>query len=339
MVAWRDGRRPGRRHVALALGLLLLGEFAETAAVFAQSSGAPALTTQSYEGPKTRLAVLRFEIRPPTASAVVGDGLADMLAGALLGTNRYLIGGRGPVDLVVLGVLTEFTPAGVASGEAARVSMELRLLDAKTSRVLASGPARGRASDTTALGAPDQLRLGAGLTAYAGTSLEKAIRQAVQSGVRVIVAATTTEYLRHVETAARPPAPTEAAGPLPPLTVSPDEPARSVATTPPAAPTPAPPAPAPRRAPPPPALRRAPPPPAPRPVPPPAAAVVIGMRFVKTPTANLRDAGSSTGRIFQSLPRGTRLEVLETKAGWHRVRIPDGRQGWLADSVTSPTPP
>jgi Curli production assembly/transport component CsgG len=164
----------------------------------------------AYEGPKARLAVLRFEIRPPTASAVVGDGLADMLAGALLRTNRYLIGGRGPVDLVVLGVVTEFTPAGVTPGEAGQVSMELRLLDAKTSRVLASRPARGRASDTAALGATDQSRLGAGLTACAGTSLEKAIRQAVESGVRVIVAATTTEYLPSACASSRHPLPTSA---------------------------------------------------------------------------------------------------------------------------------
>jgi SH3-like domain-containing protein len=31
--------------------------------------------------------------------------------------------------------------------------------------------------------------------------------------------------------------------------------------------------------------------------------------------------------------------AVETKAGWHRMRLPDGRQGWLADSVTSTTRP
>jgi uncharacterized protein YgiM (DUF1202 family) len=68
-------------------------------------------------------------------------------------------------------------------------------------------------------------------------------------------------------------------------------------------------------------------------------ALQTGVRTLRTPTANLRDGGSTAGKVLQPVPRGTRLEVLETRAGWHRVRLPDGKEGRLADPVTSATPP
>jgi SH3-like domain-containing protein len=66
---------------------------------------------------------------------------------------------------------------------------------------------------------------------------------------------------------------------------------------------------------------------------------VIGTRYVKVPTANLRDAAGTMGKVLVIIRLGTKLDVLETKTGWHRVRLPDGKEGWIADSVTSGTPP
>jgi len=60
---------------------------------------------------------------------------------------------------------------------------------------------------------------------------------------------------------------------------------------------------------------------------------------VKAPTANLRDAAGTMGKVLVIIRRGTKLEVVDTKAGWHRVRLTDGKEGWIADSVTSETPP
>jgi curli biogenesis system outer membrane secretion channel CsgG len=309
----RRGGRSGR--VGAALALLVLANAVVLPAASAQTS-APA----PYEGPKARLAVLRFEVHPPTAAAAVGDGVAEMLAEALARTNRYAIGGRAPAELVVLGSVAELAPPTGAPGIGAQVALELRLLDAKTSRVLNASVARARAGEGGAPAPTDGGRLGSGLAPYAGTPVEKALRQALQNGVRAIVASTPAEYLRHNDPVPRPVVAADP-GPLPPLTVSQAEPARP----------PAPPAPVPAPASPPAGAKPA------APAAPPA--TVIGMRFVKTPTANLRDGSGTSGKIIQSVRRGTRLEVLETRGGWHHVRLPDGKQGWMADSVTSPTPP
>jgi SH3-like domain-containing protein len=45
------------------------------------------------------------------------------------------------------------------------------------------------------------------------------------------------------------------------------------------------------------------------------------------------------GKVLVIIRRGTKLEVLDTKAGWHRVRLTEGKEGWIADSVTSEMPP
>ena len=271
---------------------------------------------------KARISILRMEVKSATAPAAVGDGLAEMLGAALAQTNRYVITPRD-ADLLVVGVVTEFAPAGSAPGTPAQVAIELGLLDAKTSQVFGSGTVRGRAGDTAGLGPGLQPPLGAALGRYAGTSLEKAIRAAIQDAARLVTGGTPTAYFRHSATAARPGA-TEPVAP-PPAAPAPTSP-------PPAAPE--------RPAPAPPVARPAPvpaPPPAPAPKPS-APAPVIGTRYVKAPTANLRDASGTMGKVMVTIRQGTRLEVLESKTGWHRVRIPDGKEGWIADSVTAPTP-
>ena len=149
-----------------------------------------------------------------------------MLAAALAESNRFAITSRD-ADLIVVGVVTEFAPAGPAPGQAAQVAIEMGLLDGKTSQVFASGTARGRAADTAGLGPSLQPALGAGLAAHAGTPLEKAIRAAVQSATQLVVNGTPAAYYRHTETAARPPAPTGPRLAAPATAPPPPAPARS----------------------------------------------------------------------------------------------------------------
>lgn len=55
---------------------------------------------------------------------------------------------------------------------------------------------------------------------------------------------------------------------------------------------------------------------------------------------NLRQEPNMEGKIIRVLKKGTRLTVLEEKAGWLRVRLEDGTEGWVGKAMTSEgTPP
>ena len=125
---------------------------------------------------------------------------------------------------------------------------------------------------------------------------------------------------------AAPPAPAPAPPPAAPATPPPSAPP---ATPPPAA-APAAPAPPPAR------------PPAPAAAPAPAAPATAPAKktvYVKVSQANFREAAGTSGKILRVLRRGSRLEVLETRNDWLRVRLDDGPEGWVAESVTSATAP
>ena len=118
------------------------------------------------------------------------------------------------------------------------------------------------------------------------------------------------------------------------------------ATPPPAAPPPVaappPPAPPPPAPPPPvaPALPAPPPPtPAVRTPPPPPQRVV----YVKVARANLREAPGTRAHITAVLTKGEKLIILEERELgprnlWYRVKLGDGREGWVGESVTSAAP-
>jgi SH3-like domain-containing protein len=60
---------------------------------------------------------------------------------------------------------------------------------------------------------------------------------------------------------------------------------------------------------------------------------------VKTHLANFREGVGTSRKILRVLPQGARLQVLEARANWLRVRLDDGQEGWVAESVTSATAP
>ena len=60
---------------------------------------------------------------------------------------------------------------------------------------------------------------------------------------------------------------------------------------------------------------------------------------MKTHLANLREGGGTSMKILRVLRQGMRLEVLEERSEWFRVRLEDGQEGWVAASVTAPTAP
>jgi uncharacterized protein YgiM (DUF1202 family) len=52
-------------------------------------------------------------------------------------------------------------------------------------------------------------------------------------------------------------------------------------------------------------------------------------------SVNLREGPSMDSKIISVLKKGAKLIVLEEKAGWLRVRLEDGKEGWVGKAMTS----
>ncbi len=50
---------------------------------------------------------------------------------------------------------------------------------------------------------------------------------------------------------------------------------------------------------------------------------------------NLRQGAGMDSKIIRVLKKGTKLTVLQEKAGWLRVQLEDGTEGWVGRSMTS----
>jgi uncharacterized protein YgiM (DUF1202 family) len=55
--------------------------------------------------------------------------------------------------------------------------------------------------------------------------------------------------------------------------------------------------------------------------------------------ANFREKPDVKSRILQVLSKGTKLVVVSKGNQWYRVRLDNGREGWVAESVVTPAPP
>ena len=50
---------------------------------------------------------------------------------------------------------------------------------------------------------------------------------------------------------------------------------------------------------------------------------------------NLRQGPGMDSKIIRVLKKGTKLTVLQEKAGWLRVQLEDGTEGWVGKAMTS----
>lgn len=92
---------------------------------------------------------------------------------------------------------------GVTGGVAtSHVAIDLRIVDARTSRVVAATTVEGRAADLdlSGLGKSASPKLGTGLSVYARTPMEKAIRLAIREAVQFVASKTPREYYRYRDT-------------------------------------------------------------------------------------------------------------------------------------------
>lgn len=255
----------------------------ETAAKIGQIEGAELLVMGT---------VTEFEPGSAGAGASAGASVGGTV-GSVAGVPGYVFG-------TVLGTLA-------GSIQTSHVAIDLRIIDTRTSRILAATSVEGKATDIAGLGTLAAGALGVGLSGYAKTPMEKAVRIAIQEAVNFVVSKTPAQYYRHAETqpvmttphpASVPPAPPQAGG-----VVSPPPP--EAVTTPPAL------------------------------SPPPKALPGV---YVKLPQVNLREGPGTNFKIIRAVTKGTRLTVLETKNDWHHVRLDDGQDGWVATWTTQSQP-
>ncbi|HBH01898.1 MAG TPA: hypothetical protein DDZ42_08250 [Candidatus Rokubacteria bacterium] len=268
-------------------------------------------------------------VRPETAAAIGRIEGAELLvvgtvsefdpgtagAGASVGgtvgsTVGSAAGGWGGAVGYILGTLA-------GSVQTSHVAIDLRIVDTRTSRVVAATSVQGKATDIAGLGAISGPDLGVGLSGYSRTPMEKAVRIAINEGVNFVVSKTPAQYYRYTE-------PASTTQPPPPVTVGPTQ-----------APPPVPPIPAATApvAPPSQPVAAIPPPSTP-----PPASETTPILYVKTQFANMRAEPGNTARVLAILKKGMKLTVLDEKSEWYRVKLEDGREGWVAPSVVSIQP-
>ena len=125
-------------------------------------------------------------------------------------------------DLVITAAVTEFEPqasggragigggGGIGSGilggllggamNKAHMALDIRIIDTSTSEILAATRVQGQAADISGAimaGFLGNWGLGAGLSAYANTPMEKAIRVCIIEAVKYISQATPPKYFKH----------------------------------------------------------------------------------------------------------------------------------------------
>jgi curli biogenesis system outer membrane secretion channel CsgG len=180
-----------------------------------QARAAPA------DGPQHRIAVSAFEFRAGQGSKEIGDGMADMLTDSLTNTGRFIVlererlnevmaeqdlAGTGRfaketvaptgelegAELLVRGSITTFDPkcaggsAIIVSGNQACIAVNIRIIDARTGRVVSATTVEGTAVKTT-VGLVTQGDMPFGLGAYRKTPMETAIRNCIQAAVDHVV--------------------------------------------------------------------------------------------------------------------------------------------------------
>ncbi|MBS3918669.1 MAG: SH3 domain-containing protein [Deltaproteobacteria bacterium] len=221
-------------------------------------------------------------------------------------------------ELLIQGTITEFEPgtAGARGSGSARpprrrglpdifggittshVAMIVKVIEARTARILASEQVEGKATDIMGLASFGGGELSSIFGGYSKTPMEKAIRVAIEESVRLIVAKTPAEYYR---------VPQEPQPKKPPIH-TPEPPTK-------------PPAPAP------------PSPPEPPPIPKEPSKHDQRTTQVTKANENLRDGpgGNTVGQV----KKGTFLVILEEKGNWLHVRLEDGREAWIWKESTS----
>ena len=224
---------PWRVFILLAAAITLSGcaSAPRPAGQADNASGAPGLPP--YTGPRARISVAEFNVKSTKAGAEVSAGLREMLMNALVNSNRFRVvetpapsAAKDPdqksADLLITISVAEFEPqasggaggvgggGGVGSGilggllgatlTKAHMGMDIRIVDAATSGLLAQTRVQGQASDTAGgfmAGFFGGWRMAPGLAVYANTPMEKAIRICTIEAVRYVWQTIPASYFKY----------------------------------------------------------------------------------------------------------------------------------------------
>jgi len=273
-------------------------------------------------------------------------------------------------ELLVTGAITAFEPdyqgggIGIGGGSISRhgrhgdfggiglgvkqsyVALDLRVIDTRTSRIVAATTVTGKTSDfgigVGGGGWGRHSMMGGSLGVFKNTPMEKAVRQCLAAAIAFVVSRTPANYY-HFDETGQPITPGTTGGGMmgvtptvvqptvvQPITV-PAQPAQPTPVQPaPIEPTPVQPTPA---QPVEPTPVQPPPPPPP---PPPAAAVTVYVAFA---TVNLYEKPDANSQMVASAAKGAALRVDKQEGSWYQVTAPDGKSGWVLKAFTSPTAP
>ncbi|MCI0750126.1 MAG: CsgG/HfaB family protein [Nevskiales bacterium] len=216
---------PIRLTLMTFVPVVLSACYTSSATVVSSSGGQTISQAQAapWNGPQKRIAVSAFEYRAGLGTSEIGQGLSDMLSDALFNTGRFIvlererlsevtaeqdlantgrfkketaapIGELEGAELLIRGSITQFDPnckggsAIIVSGKQACMAVNLRILDAKTGRVVNATTVEG----TSARGSVGLVWSGGtslpfGLGAYSKTPMEAAIRNCIETAVQHIV--------------------------------------------------------------------------------------------------------------------------------------------------------
>lgn len=188
-----------------------------------------------YSGLRAGITVVDFDAKAAKATNEINAGLRAMLVSGLAESGRFLIIERqlpgneddtqknknAAADLIVAVTVLQFEPqcsggtAGVGGGGSANsgllggllessvnkahITLDVRLVNASTSEVIASAKIRGQAKDgnTDAKRLPGRGRLSAGLQDYSNTAMEKAIYMSIDEAAYYIAETVPEEYFKY----------------------------------------------------------------------------------------------------------------------------------------------
>jgi len=164
----------------------------------------------------------RFSVLERQALSAVMQEQELSASGAAQPTGGPQRGKIKTADLIVTAAVTEFEPqasggragigggGGVGSGilggalggalNKAHMALDIRIVDTSTSEVLAATRVQGQASDVAGgigIGFMGNWALGGGLSAYANTPMEKAIRICIIEAVRYISQSIPADYYKY----------------------------------------------------------------------------------------------------------------------------------------------